>query len=274
MQTLNWKNRTKKWKSSLTIWIKKISRAVLLSTVWNNSQSMSSGELSSFFQFIISGSHAAGDKVTKWRFASKEFARKVFSQKSKLAGSSIFVSEVLAKRIGDLLNAARDPFGVKHLLTDCDNILMSRQVNRLCGRQDPLVDAFETVVFAVFSLSYIAFFFFCSFYYDFFLIFVIFIIIFKNCRFSVLYFLFLFFSFHLERFVWFVYFSLFLVFSLLFSKIIDSQYSIFFFTFFFSFIEICLVRVFIYCFCIYIWLFNEPTFSSRRGFVGSSSNRT
>lgn len=87
---------------------------------------ISSGELSSVFRFRMNGPHTTSDKVAPVlvRFVSKEVARKVFLQKSKLAGSGIFVSESLTKRRRDLLNAARDRFGVKNVWTDRGNILV------------------------------------------------------------------------------------------------------------------------------------------------------
>ena len=71
---------------------------------------ISSGKLSNVFQFRINGTHTASEKVAPVlvRFVGKEFAREVFSEKSKLVGSGIFVSESLTKRRRDLLNAARD----------------------------------------------------------------------------------------------------------------------------------------------------------------------
>ena len=84
---------------------------------------MSSDELSSVFQFRMSGPHTASEKIAPvlGRFTSKEVARKVFEQKSKLAVSGIFVLESLIKKRRDLLNATRDRFGVKHVWTDRGN---------------------------------------------------------------------------------------------------------------------------------------------------------
>ena len=41
-----------------------------------------------------------------------------------MSGLGIFVSESLTKQCCDLLNAPRDWFGVKHVWTDCSNILV------------------------------------------------------------------------------------------------------------------------------------------------------
>ncbi|KAK2721100.1 hypothetical protein QYM36_003394 [Artemia franciscana] len=87
---------------------------------------MSSDELSSVFRLRMSGPHTASDKFAPIlvRFASKEVDQKVFSLQCKPAGSGIFVSESLTKQRRDLLNATRDRFGVKHVWTDCSNILV------------------------------------------------------------------------------------------------------------------------------------------------------
>ena len=44
--------------------------------------------------------------------------RKVFASKSKFAGSNFFISESLTKHRRDILNAARDKFGVKNVWSD------------------------------------------------------------------------------------------------------------------------------------------------------------
>ena len=48
-------------------------------------------------------------------FKSKDLASKVFKEKSKLARTSIFVSENLTKQRHDVLNLARDKYGNKQV---------------------------------------------------------------------------------------------------------------------------------------------------------------
>ena len=75
---------------------------------------ISSSELSSVSGLERVGMSASDTVVPALvRFASKEVARKIFSQKS----------ESFTKRRRDFLNAARDRFGVKHAWTARGNML-------------------------------------------------------------------------------------------------------------------------------------------------------
>ena len=105
------------------------------------------------------------------------------------------MSGSLTKRRRDLLIAARDRFGVKHVWTDRGNILVKSPNEPSVRKKDPLANAFEIVFVLFFVFFFFLLLFFCPFSDYLLAIFVISIIILKNCRFSVLHFLLLLFFF-------------------------------------------------------------------------------
>ena len=192
----------------------------------------------------------------------------MFLQKSKLAGSGIFVSESLTKRRHDLLNAARDRFGVKNVWTDRGNILVKLPGEPSARKIRSLAECVWISICFVFcrfffSVQLLLPFFFLFLFCDFFIL----IIIRINC-FGLPFILFLLFLFFWGiRFVSFFI----LVFLLLFAKNVLVSYFLFL-TFFFH-LERYVICLFIYFRWFFTWWFNEPTFSSRRGFIGTSSKR-
>jgi len=73
------------------------------------------------------------------KFQSKDTLRRVFKEKAK-ACIGVYIIEALTKRRRDILNMARDKFGVKHVWTDHGNILVKRSNDPSGRRIRSLVD--------------------------------------------------------------------------------------------------------------------------------------
>ena len=101
------------------------------------------GHITSVFRFrqsmiIADGSGKVAPIMVK--FQSKDIVRRVFKEKAKLARTGVYITEALTKSRRDILNMARDKFGVKYVWTDHGNGLVKMPSDPSVHRIRSLVD--------------------------------------------------------------------------------------------------------------------------------------
>ena len=105
----------------------------------------SQNDIQSIYRYRLNNSTAQGQRDVAPVFVklrSSEMAKKVFKSKTKLAKSGIFVSEALTKRRRDILNTARDSFGVRNVWSDRGLILAKLPTDTIARRIRSLADCF------------------------------------------------------------------------------------------------------------------------------------